>query len=123
MLQDTLSTIKEKVITENILTPDQLDRLIKLLSRYKKRDLLYPGVVMQALGTNRKGAYNLLEVIKKLGILELNYELYCHNCNQFEKGVYQTLSAIPEGIMCDKCDEELNISRSCIVIYRVMSEG
>lgn len=82
--------------------------------------MVYPGVLIRNLGISQTQAYKVLDLLKELGLLELNYELYCHECSQFKGPIYETIGQIPEELDCECCGDKLNPLENTIVIYKVI---
>jgi len=123
MLPDILSRIESIVRDEQLLDDQKINILLKLLALYKKGDWVYPSLIIRKLKITADNAYNVLNKLRKAGILELNYEIYCHTCNKFVGEIYSTLSQVPERCECDTCGAEMNIEDNLIVIYRVIDDG
>ncbi|MFB5249627.1 hypothetical protein ACE38F_04405 [Bacillus mycoides] len=125
MLPNILLKIEEKLKGTSLLSGDQLDRFLVLLKRYKKGEWLYPGVLIRKLDIPSSKAYKLLDILKDIGILEVNYELYCHRCNTFEGTIYETFSQMPNDLSCEGegCEAELIPLVNSIVIYKVINDG
>jgi len=114
----------EKIIDEaKLLNPTQLKKLVGLLTMFKKGEIIYPGVLIRKLKIRRATAYDVLERIRNAGLIQLNYELYCHECNQFEGTIYETINSIPEEIPCEKCGDQLTAIKNALVIYKVLNDG
>lgn len=121
MFPDTLSNVRN-LINSQSLSASELNQFIDLLGKYKIGDLLYPGVLIRKLGFSRGKVYDILDILKKDNILQINYEMYCHKCNQFEGTRYETFGQIPNDMYCERCDEYLDPLDNSIVIYRVMKD-
>jgi len=120
MLPSLLTKIKNWTAEKGYLADDKLDIFLKLLEKYKAGDWLYPGVMIRNLEISKSEAYTLLDYLKDKGILQVNYEIYCHACNQFEGEIYETFSQIPDELYCERCDGELNPVDNAIVLYKVL---
>lgn len=123
MLPNTLLKIEETLKKGPILPSEKLERFLSILKRYRKNEWLYPGILIRKLDITSSQAYQVLEILKDLGFLEVNYELYCHTCNTFEGNIYETFSQIPKELECEGCDTELNPLINSIVIYKVVSDA
>ncbi|XMA24651.1 hypothetical protein M9428_20890 [Bacillus bombysepticus] len=123
MLPNILLRIEEKLKGTSLLPGDQLGKFLELLKRYKKGEWIYPGVLIRKLGTPSSKAYKLLDILKDIGVLEVNYELYCHKCNTFEGNIYETFSQVPHDLNCEGCEAELTPLVNSIVIYKVINDG
>ncbi len=110
-------------MNKQILNQTQLDDLLELLKWYKKDELIYPGVVIRQLSVDSNVAYKVLEELRKIGIVEINYELYCHDCNKFYSEVYRRINEIPLEFSCENCGSILPSMEHAIIIYRVINDG
>ncbi|MES5836474.1 hypothetical protein [Bacillus cereus group sp. MG11] len=122
MLQSILLKIKESLKQEVNLNEKQFQSLLTLLSFYNTGDLVYPGVIIRKLNVKMNEAYRILEILRTEGILELNFEVYCHKCKKYTGEIFETIGQIPEDFYCDECDEPLDLSNNIIVIYKVLVE-
>ncbi|MDQ0186939.1 hypothetical protein ACFOST_17845 [Cytobacillus kochii] len=123
MLPNILLKIENSLKDKDILSIDELIKFMSLLRRYKKGEWLYPGVLIRKLNITSSKAYKVLEILKDMDVLEVNYELYCHTCNTFEGTIYETFSQMPTGHECEGCDTELQPLINSIVIYKVIFDG
>lgn len=123
MLPNILLEIEKTVKDTSLLSSDQLDKFLVLLKRYKKGEWLYPGVLIRKLDIPSSKTYKLLDILKDIGILEVNYELYCHKCNSFKGPIYETFSQMPNELFCEGCEAELTPLVNSIVIYKVINDG
>lgn len=120
MLQASLLDLKKNLQSSRLLTEGNISKFIDLIERYNKGDWVYPGVLIRQLGITQMQAYQVLDMLKELDMLEVNYELYCHKCGQFKGPIYETIGQIPEELDCECCGEKLNPLEDTIVIYRVL---
>lgn len=120
MLQATLLNLKTTLMSSKLLSENNLIKIMELIQRYNKSDMVYPGVLIRNLGISQTQAYKVLDLLKELGLLELNYELYCHECSQFKGPIYETIGQIPEELDCECCGDKLNPLENTIVIYKVI---
>lgn len=101
----------------------ELDLLSKQLKWYKKGEWVYPGVLVRKLNVSADRIYKIMELLKDNNIVEVNYEFYCHECNQFKIPIYSSFIDIPEASLCEKCDTKLSFKNNIIVIYKVIDDG
>ena len=116
MSPNTLLNVKQLLTNNSILSAHKLDQLLDLLQRYNVGDSIYPGVIIRKLSISKTQAYDILDVLKKGDILQVNYELYCHECNQFEGPKYETIRQVPDDLYCDRCGGFLDPIDNSIVI-------
>lgn len=119
MLPNTLSNVRKKIEESCILTKKQLEKFMNYLSLLEIDDRVYPSKIKSDLLIDYKKAYILLDIVKELGYLEYNYELYCSKCERFLD--IKPLKSLSEfkAIYCDE-DHELNPYEDTVVIYRVI---
>lgn len=123
MLESTLLTVTESLRNRYKLTSYQEKKLVEFIRYWKINDYIYPGVLKSKLNISIKDAYEILENIKSMDILENVYEVYCKKCSK-SKGVYlKSLNSLPEDISCDFCNHEFNVLNDTIVLYKVKSNG
>lgn len=122
MLQDILITVKETLQKSAILNEYQIDQLIKNAKWWENGDRVYPGTIMAKINSDVNTTYDILDIIKQIGILEVNYEIYCSKCDRFKGKVYSALNQIPKELTCD-CNHIIEPFNDTIVIYRVVNDG
>lgn len=120
MLPDVLLKIKKWIKNENLLSESQLDELITKLSSYEKGKIVYPGTIKRHLGISIKEAYRVLFLLQKNGVLEVNYEVYCHACDKFQDVIFKNLSEIPDDLDCQLCRKDIDREKDLIVVFRVV---
>lgn len=103
----------------NQLNPEKLEKFLSIIQPYKKGEYIYPGTLIRQLNIPMAQAYAILETIKELGFVSINYEVYCFKCNKFTGHVFETISQLPEYIECEECGKELNPLNDSIVVYKV----
>lgn len=122
MLQDILSKIAPLIRKSQLISDEKFTELFSLLSRYNKGEWVYPGVLVRKIDITPISAYKVLELLKDQGLLQTNYEMYCHHCHRFEGGIYETISQIPYDLCCETCFEPLTVVDNAIAIYRVLKD-
>lgn len=123
MLENTLSTVIENLRNKHNLTDYQVKKLEGFMKYWKVNDYIYPGLLKSKLNISIKDAYQILEYIKSLGILENAYEVYCRQCSK-SKGIYlKSLTSMPEDLSCDFCNKEFNPLEDTVVLYKVKNNG
>lgn len=85
-------------------------------------EITVPGVLIRHLNISKQRAYDILDALKDQGVLRINYELYCHTCNHFEGGIFETFGQIPDDIDCEGCGRNLDPLDNSIVIYRIVGK-
>lgn len=120
MLPSTLSTIRARLTEQKKIDDSRLDTLLTILKAYKQGQFIYPGVLIRQLNLPMCSVYEILEIIKEMGIIVTNFELYCHSCSKFTGDIFETLNQIPEEIKCEECGKELDPLNDSIVVYKVV---
>jgi hypothetical protein len=113
-------------IQENQIAISQksLDKFVTLLSKFHKGNLIYPGVLIRALGITMKEAYKLLNFISDLNIIKINFEVYCYRCSKYTGDIYSSIKEIPSEIYCEECEDESKLDpiENTIVVYRILED-
>lgn len=123
MLENTLITVIENLKIKHKLTEYQERKLTDFIKYWKINDYIYPGLLKSKLNISIKDAYEILEYIKSLGILENAFEVYCRKCSK-SKGIYlKSLVDIPQDLSCDFCNNEFNSLEDTVVLYKVITNG
>lgn len=123
MLENTLITVIENLKIKHKLTEYQVRKLTDFIKYWKINDYIYPGLLKSKLNISIKDAYEILEYIKSLGILENAFEVYCRKCSK-SKGIYlKSLVDIPQDLSCDFCNNEFNSLEDTVVLYKVITNG
>ena len=115
--------IWDEIRTCAFLTEAQITSLYRILTKYDLGNLIFPGVVKKGIHTNIKIVYIILGILEKHGLIEKNYEYYCHVCGKFYGDIYETIGDIPEEVYCESCETELVFEKNAVIIYRVMHSG
>jgi len=100
----------------------RIDIFLKILPLYNKDDIIYPGTLIRQLNINMKQAYQLLELLESMGVLERNFEIYCSGCNKYTGAVYRTIKEVPDDLLCEECEKEINPLEDTIIVYRMLIE-
>lgn len=123
MSPDILLSVREKLTNSKLLDKKQLDKFLDILKLYRTNKIIYPGVIIREVNIPVEKVYEVLGELVAIGILEMNYELYCHNCKHFKGKIYRSLASIPKELTCDECDKDLNKLDDTILIFRVIADG
>ncbi len=99
-----------------------MEELLKILSTYKKGQLIYPGLLIRRLNVTMSVAYQVLDIIKRLKIINVVFEMYCHRCGQFTGEIYNTIAEIPESTFCESCDCELEHVKNSVAVFKVVTD-
>lgn len=125
MLQETLLAMKivlEKFNNENILvTEDRIDNIVAYFGKLKKGSFLFPMKFISEVNIDIDKGYEILTKLEDNRFIEPVFQIYCHECNNFQKGYYLTPMDIPVEEICEFCHEELK-DNSIMVRYRVIMD-
>lgn len=116
VLPDTWITIQNQIQ----LSDKEIESLKLLFKNYVAGNLIYPRVIEKCVKRNMLDVYKILSILEREGLVEKNYEYYCHDCGKFCGEIYETIGDIPEEIYCEECDSLLIFDKNAIIIYRVL---
>jgi hypothetical protein len=119
MSPDILSQITIWIKEQGLLTDEEIDKFIFEIKRYTVDQWIHPGVFLRRVELDRKTVYQVFNLLDDKGILQMNYELYCHVCNQFEGQIFESFSEIPNEMDCERCEHTLTRLDNAIVVYKV----
>lgn len=123
MSPDYLLKIRRILSDNKILKSVYLDDFIQLIGKFKRDNVIYPGIFLRKLNVGSDIIYNVFEALERERILLKNFEIYCHICDRYNSKQYQHYSEIPKMIECESCGEEVKRGNSVIVVYRVIDDG
>lgn len=124
MLQGILSNVKMNLENKLNLNNNRIELLIDFMKTWKKNDIIYPSQVKSLLLLDYDEVYKILNIIKDLGILEYNYEVYCSKCEKFvDTYLLDSLNQFPENLYCDLGKHKLNPLDDVILIFKVIYDG
>ncbi|MCL2323057.1 MAG: hypothetical protein FWC47_13265 [Oscillospiraceae bacterium] len=119
MLLNTLSTVEKKLNEIDFLDINKIDVFLDTFKHYKKDNIVYPGVFIRNLGISSTAVYRILYELSNIGILEINYEIFCEECNHFRGIIYRSIASIPDDLICDNCNKEITIL-DYVVVFRML---
>ena len=97
------------------------EEIFAFLSKYRKGQIIYPGVLYRKFNIDIKTVYAILKVCKGEGLVVERLEIYCPCCQRFTGYIYNNVGELPEVIGCPHCDEEIqNVLCNALVIYEVL---
>ncbi|WP_143766333.1 hypothetical protein [Clostridium felsineum] len=100
----------------------QIELLVDNMELWDLNHIVYPSQIKSMLFIKYKSVYEVLDVIRDLGILEYNYQIYCSKCERFlDKKILRSLNEFPEVLYCDE-NHKLKSLEDTILIYRVIKE-
>lgn len=123
MSPSILSKIEQQIMEKKLLDIKSVAKFILLIKGFTKGEILNPGAVMRHMRLTTEKTYNILETLKEMGILQENYELYCHECDKYHHKLYEYYGDIPESVECEGCFEPIKRNKNIIVVYKVVEDG
>ncbi|MCU7206562.1 MAG: hypothetical protein ACLRLE_03850 [Turicibacter sp.] len=114
------TSIIENLKQEHELTDYQLNVLSTQLKLLKNNKIIYPGHWKSLLNVKMEQAYEILELIKAMGYLEVVYEIKCSRCHQ-EGIIIRNIREFEKYSVCDICNKELNFMDNTIRIFMVIN--
>lgn len=122
MLSSTLENIKILFYNNKIIPDEKITVLLNLLSHYKKNTWIYPGVIIRKVNISMRETFEVLNMLRKHGYLELNYELHCPICQKTVESYFSTFNSIPKTYECEECARDFNALENSYMIYKVVVE-
>lgn len=95
---------------------------MKTLQRFKKNEVIYPGLIARRGGFNLQNAYKLLKDIEKLNYIEHAFVINCPSCS--EEHLYNSVGDVPDEFECSKCgySNPINVFSDVLIVYKVVCE-
>jgi hypothetical protein len=117
-----LLDVKSNLEKASIINAKRIDKLIDNMKYWQKGGIVYPSHVKSVLFSDYKVTYEVLEIIKKMGLLEYNYEIYCTECEKFiDSPILRSLNDFPEKIYCEN-NHKLDPLKDTVLIFRVIKD-
>lgn len=121
MLPNILLNVRKNLEKTLIINEPRIDKLLDDMKLWKKGQIIYPSRIKSLLLINYSEVYEVLEIIKEIGILEYNYEVYCNKCEKFvDTPILSSLNEFPEELYCDSGRHRLNPFEDVILIFKVI---
>ncbi|WP_051540478.1 hypothetical protein [Clostridium ihumii] len=122
MLPIILSDVKKNLIKSAIINEYRIDLLIDNMKFWKKGKDIYPNNIKSIINSDYPVVYKVLDEIKKMGILEYRFEVYCSICNKYlDIKQLKSLNEFPKDLYCDE-NHKLNPVDNTILIYKVIRD-
>lgn len=125
MLQETLLAMKNSLEKFNkdkkLVTEDDINNVVGYFSKLKKGSFIFPMKLISEVKIDIDKGYQIFTNLEDHKFIEPIFQIYCHECNSFQKGYYLTLIDIPDEEICAFCHEELGDS-NIMVRYRVIKD-
>lgn len=107
---------------ESRYSSEEIEKIIKVFSRYHAKDWIYPGAIKRQLKFKIEDVYHILNALEKTGVIEGWYELCCGHCQRV-LGTVKRFNELPPEFTCELCDTTLNTMENTIKIYKVLQDG
>lgn len=93
--------------------------VIDTLKKHKKEKVIYPGTLRKECDLSIEEIYKMLYVLSKKGLLREVLELRCPQCKNATGIIYETISEVPDEIICPCCGGRIQFPlKYAIVIYQ-----
>ena len=120
MLQSTLCSALETLMSKYQLSEHQQKKCMEFFNAQKINDYIYAGHLKSKICVDIKIAYQILEELKNQGFLSNLYEVYCFDCNK-SKGIFlDSVMSFNPDMHCDFCDKNLTVEDNIVVLYKVI---
>ena len=124
MLQSILLNVRESLEKNLKINNLRINILIENMKTWEKDKIIYPSQIKSLLLIDYSDVYRILDIIKNIGILEYNYEVYCSKCEKFvDTYLLNSLNQFPENLYCDSGKHKLNPIDDVILIFKVIYDG
>ena len=125
MLQETLLAMRdslEKLNSEKMfVTNEEIENIVEYFKNISKGSFIFPMKFMEEVRISIDKVYNILTILEDSKFIEPIFQVYCHECDNFQKGYYLTLLDIPDEELCEFCNESLG-KKNIMVRYRVIMD-
>lgn len=125
MLQETLLAMRdslEKLNSEKMfVTNEDIENVVNYFKELKKGSFIFPMKFMEEVKVSIDKVYDILTQLEDSKFIEPIFQIYCHECDSFQKGYYLTLLDIPDEELCEFCNESLG-EKNIMVRYRVIMD-
>lgn len=122
MSPDILCNVKESLQQNSKINNTRIDKLIKNMKLWSINKIIYPNRIKSLLMISYEETYELLDLIKSMGILEYNYEVYCSECERFlDMKRMDSLNQFPEEAYCES-GHLLSPIKDTILVYKVVMD-
>lgn len=118
MLSEQLLIAHKEILDKNICSQKEIEDVIGFIESFKGI-YLYPRVLKRKFNIDMSKAYEILNELVNVGVLQLAFEVYCNKCDKFQNTVYDSLNEIPKNTNCEYCGNDIDFNKDIIVIYKV----
>lgn len=118
-MKDCLANIKKKLIETSIIDNCKIEKLIKNMENWRIGDYVYPSDIKSLLNLEFNTVYNILDILKNMGILEYRFKVYCSICDEYLNiNELKSLNEFPQELYCNN-NHKLNPLDNTVLVYKV----
>lgn len=122
MSPDILCSVKENLQQNLKINNTRIDKLITNMRLWKVDRIVYPNRIKSLLMISYEETYKILDLIKSMGILEYNYEIYCSECERFlDMHRMDSLNQFPDEAYCES-GHLLSPLKDTVLVYKVVKD-
>ena len=98
---------------------EKAQTVIDTLKKHKKEKVIYPGTLRKECNLSIEEIYKVLYTLSKKGLLREVLELQCPQCKNTTGAIYETISEVPDEIICPRCGGRIQFPlKYALVIYQ-----
>lgn len=103
--------------------PEKTQTVLNALKKAEKGKIIYPGALRRECKMGMKEIYRVLHTYSREGFLDEVLELWCPQCRNATDVVYETISDVPDEIVCPRCGGRIRFPlEHALVVYRKGNE-
>lgn len=123
MSPNILLNVRRNLEKASIINEKRIKILLNHIEKYWKKDkIVYPTQIKSLLYISYKQTYEILDIIKELGVLEYNFQVYCSECEKFQDfKILKSLNQFPEELYCEG-NHRLSPLKDTVLIYKVIRD-
>lgn len=122
MLQSTLYSVRMNLKQSCAINDKRIDKLVEDMQHWRVGMLIYPSRIKSLLHISYEDTYVVLNIIREMGIVTLNFQVICSECHTIEHiPILSSLRKFPKGICCEK-GHSLDRFKDTIILYRVIDD-
>ena len=96
-----------------------MQTVLNALEKTEKEGIIYPGALRKECKMSIEEIYKVLHALSKKGLLREVLELWCPQCRNAMGAVYETISDVPDEIVCPVCRDRVRFPlEHALVVYR-----
>lgn len=99
--------------------PEKTQTVLNALEKIEKGKIIYPGALRIECKMSMEEIYKVLYTYSRKGFLDEVMELWCPQCKSATGVVYETISDVPDEIVCPVCRDRVQFPlEHALVVYR-----